>query len=374
MTSQQARIEDLRSDQIDLLANFFHQHWRKDHIFYRDRQALRWLYAEGPAGRELGLDVACKTMWLGDTMIGLFAYFPFVLNVNGERGFGCNLSAWWTDPAHRSGPTGLRLLNELTQRGPYQAWIAGMNTPVAENIYERLRWNVVRVVPRRILVLDRATCESWRIEGTTPKEWSQSHMRPSVGAADAHIRIAGIVADQPLPAVDWDEFFWERVAPAFVGPAREASYLSWRYRQVPDFTYHRLLAESPSGIEGLLVYRVERVRDRAEKVVRIVDLVATPAAVPALVDAAVRAATTAGAALVDIFLTDPRWDSDLARAGFVDGAAAEAEGYWLPFLFQPLDFTRRRLNCAYRLARARGASDGAPMYIMKGDYEFDRPN
>jgi hypothetical protein len=50
--------------------------------------------------------------------------------------------------------------------------------------------------------------------------------------------------------------------------------------------------------------------------------------------------------------------------------------YRYPFLFQPLDFTRLRLDTAWWVKEMDMADSAAhnDFLLMKGDYEFDRPN
>ncbi len=355
-----SKVRDLTLSDTYLLAEFFNQHWRPDHIFSRRSDLLLWLYHANPVARELGLELTCKVLERDGDLVSLFAFMPFVLNAWGNRRFGCYLSAWWAAPAHRSGATGLILLSELQRCVHFSAWISGMNTAVAEKIYERMSWNVVRNIPRMVLPLDFKRLRDWGVQG----EYS-SQTEP---APDSGFLIEQSDDLSVLDGEEWDAFFWKRFAPGVIGPAREYAHLSWRYRHIPIFQYRFLIATDSGGVAGLLVFRVETVRDASEKVVRVVDLVSTQGAADSLIAAASAAARAEGAVMADVFCTHDIYAQVFRRQGFI--ADGDEEGYCFPYLFQPLDLAHRRLNCAWRL---KGEASGQKLFLMKGDYEFDRP-
>ena len=355
-----SKIRDLSLSDADLLAKFFNQHWRRDHIFWRRRDLLLWLYHSNPAAQELSLELTCKVIERGSELVSLFAFMPFVLNDRGSRRIGCYLSAWWTAPDHRSGPTALILLSELLRSSHFSAWISGMNSAVAEKLYERMSWNVVRNIPRMVLPLDTERLHAWGVEvKKTP---------PLTPAPVQAVFVKPIADLSELNGKEWDAFFWERFAPDLIGPAREYTYLLWRYQYIPIFRYRFLVATGADGVAGLLVFRVEAVRDAPEKIIRIVDLVCTETAADPLIAAAVAAAVAEGAVLADVFFTHPVFAQAFKRYGFVSDDGQEC--YRFPYLFQPLDLGHRRLNCAWRL---KGETSGSQLFLMKGDYEFDRP-
>jgi hypothetical protein len=358
--SEPSKVRDLTLSDADLLADFFHRHWQRDHIFWRRRDLLHWLYHSNPATRELGLELTCKVMERADELVSLFAFIPFVLNDRGSRRMGCYLSAWWTAPDHRSGPTSLILLNELQRNSRFSAWISGMNSPVAEKLYEKMAWNVVRNIPRMVLPLDTERLRAWGIESEEAERTSLKDF-PSV--------LVRPIADlSELNGKDWDVFFWHRFAPRLIGPAREYAYLLWRYQQIPIFHYRFLVATGADGLAGLLIFRVESVRDAPEKIVRIVDLICTEMAAAPLITAVVAVAHAEGAVFADVFFTQPVYAQAFRCSGFV--ADEGPESYRFPYLFQPLDLSHRRLNCAWNV---KGESPGPQLFLMKGDYEFDRP-
>lgn len=179
-----------------------------------------------------------------------------------------------------------------------------------------------------------------------------------------------------LPTEPWDNFYWTTIAPTHMGPAREAKYLQWRFGDIPIFKYRILAAKHDGKTIGLLVFRVEQVRGRCEKVIRIVDFVANADAADALAQAAAEKGMQERAVLVDFFCTHKRYNDALEKVGFIDATTNKGQDYWFPYLFQPMDFGYTKLNCAWWLRdmdlKTPHARDD--MALMKGDYEFDRPN
>ena len=263
----------------------------------------------------------------------------------------------------------------------FDACLAGINTPVAEGLYERLSWVVLRCIPRVLLPVDEAfflplgdpaakaitagILSRWRAErggAREGREWG--------------VEVEELKEFERLREFGWDDFYWKQIAPAQVGPAREVECLLWRYARIPIFHYHAFIALRKNEARGLLVFRLERVKDREETVVRIVDLVAEPGAAAPLLQAAVAVARREKAAMIDFFCTSPSHLGAFQACGFVDARDSSGEAYWYPHLFQPLDHVRNRLNCSWWV---RDMDLGTPQarndfYITKGEHEFDRPN
>jgi len=377
----QTQIRDLRVDEADLVANFFNQQWRPNHIFYRRRDLLLWQYYDNPYARQFSSGLTFKGAFSSQGLVGVFGYMPFALNRCGRGGFGCHLSAWWVHPEHRRGPLAMGLLHELQHRMNFDACLAGINTPVAEKLYERLSWVVLRCIPRLVLPVDK---DSFLRLGDpadnaiTAEILSRSQSGPEMASesTESGMEVEELNGYQRLRELGWDDFYWKQIAPAQMGPARETEYLIWRYARIPIFYYQAFIALRKGEVRGLLVFRLEQVRDQEERVVRIMDLVAGPGAAAPLIRAVVEVARREKAAMADFFHTSPTYLEAFHACGFVDTPDSSGEAYGYPHLFQPLDHARRRLNCSWWI---RGLDLRTPQArndfaITKGDYEFDRPN
>lgn len=372
---------DLSLQEADLAALFFHEHWRPNHIFYRNRELLLWQYYDNPYARRFSSGLTFKGAFDGGSLVGVFGYMPFAFNRYGRREYGCHLSAWWVRPEHRRGPLAMGLLYELQHRMNFDACLAGINTPVAEGLYERLSWVVLRCIPRLVLPVDKASflrlgggAADAVSTGVPSREGTELH-----GASESSelgLEVEELKGFERLRELGWDDFYWKQIAPAQVGPAREVEYLVWRYARIPIFRYQAFIALRKGEAQGLLVFRLERVRNREEMVVRIVDLVAGPETVAPLIWAAVELARREKAAMADFFYTSPSYLRAFQACGFVDARDSSGEAYWYPHLFQPLDYARNRLNCSWwvRDMDLRTPQARNDFYITKGDHEFDRPN
>jgi hypothetical protein len=375
-------IRDLTLAEAALVGEFYHKHWKNDHVLYRDRRLLLWLYHDSAYARSCGTGLTAKAAFEADRMIGIYIYIPFCLNLYGDRKRGCFLSAWWVDPENRNSPLGLRLLHELQFRSGFDACIAGINTAVSQRLYERMGWAAHRVVPRLIFVLDDVLLRDLINERGLRSSLFESaqHALPlqeclRSGSDTASFEIAEPASFDEFPRAEWDEFYWKQAAPDNFGAARETDFLQWRYGDSPVFRYRTFLARRSGSLVGIAITREERVRDSNVNLVRLIDLVGEPAAAGALLSSVIHAGRQIGAAFVDFFCANEKLAQQLKTLGFVDAREPASEQYWIPYLFQPIDHSRMSLSCAWWVKGMdmRAARSTTDIYLTKGDHEFDRP-
>ena len=164
-----------------------------------------------------------------------------------------------------------------------------------------------------------------------------------------------------------------------MGAHRDAAYLTWRYLSHPRFHYRLCCAqrESDGAVEGIAVWRIEQVRDRPTRVLRIVEFLGSTEAEAVLVRAVLDAARDAGAALADFYCASARVARPLAQVGFQPAPTDSGHGL-LPSRFQPLESqyfpmtTLVRLPGAWR-GRLQQLLDDGRLYITKSDGDQDRP-
>ena len=374
---------DLRVDEADLVAGFFHEHWRPDHIFFRDRQLLLWQFFDNPYAHLYSQGLTFKAAFDSKAMVGVMGYMPFVFNRYGSRKYGCHLSNWWVDPAYRRSPVAMGLLHEMQYRMDFDVCMAGILTPMAERLYELLSWVVVRNMSRLVLPIDQERFLRL-LDPTGQKVWERIRLArcssgPPIkgnGTSEGVVEVSELASFDSLVPLAWDDFYWKQLAPSHMGPARETAFLVWRYQKIPGFKYRGVIAMSAGRVCGLLIFRVEQVKDREEKVIRLVDLVTQASAAVPLIRSLVEEARVQKATMVDFFNTNSMYMAALTSCGFIDARNSTEESYWVPFLFQPLDYERNRLNCAWwiRNMDLHGTAAHDDFGITKGDNEFDRPN
>ncbi len=375
-------IRDFKASEADKLGLFFHQQWRENHLLYRNRELLMWMYHDNPYAPALGEQLTCKAAFCDDQVVGILCYMPCAFNRYGQKQKGCNMSAWWTSEDHRKGGLGLKLMRKsIIREMDLDAAIAGMLTKMVQPVYTAMRWVTVWNIPRLLLPLDKEKLIFMTEAESSPNAAAAKVKLESLDISEPVSPVEDIAVSElenfaELPASQWDKFYWETIAPTHMGPAREAKYLQWRFGDIPIFNYRALLARQGGKIVGLLVFRVEKVRDRDEKVVRIVDFVADENGADALAVTVANIAREEKAVCADFFCTHTRYNHALEKVGFVDATTNDGQDYWFPYLFQPMDFEHTKLNCAwwlrdFDLKKTQARDD---FVLMKGDYEFDRPN
>lgn len=377
-------IRDFKTSEADRLGHFFHTEWRENHILSRNRQLLMWMYHDNPYAPAPGEFLTCKGAFCEDQVVGILCYIPCAFNRYGQKQRGCNMSAWWTHEDHRKGGLGLKLMRKsIIREMNIDAAIAGMLTEMVQPVYTAMRWVTVWNIPRLLLPLDKdqmiVMAEADSSENATQTRQKLESLKITASPSPTpttDITVTELADLAELQTEPWDNFYWKTIAPTHMGPAREAKYLQWRFGDIPIFKYRTLAAKRDGEVVGLLVFRVEQVRYRSEKIVRIVDFVANPDTADALAMAVAEKAREEQAVLVDFFCTHKRYNPALGKAGFIDATTNNGQDYWFPYLFQPMDFVYTKLNCAWWLKdmdlKTSEARDN--FALMKGDYEFDRPN
>lgn len=372
-------IRNIALSEVGIIESFFDEHWRKNHIFSRNRDLLNWFYRDSPyrARYSDGYSVRASFNELDESLAGLFAYIPFLFNHYGKKYMGCYLSAWWASPIKKSDLLGLRMLNELQNHMDFSICISGMNTPIALKIYRGLKWHVIDNMPRLFLITSHE--ETKHLMG---ERYSEIEMYLSLKKFNAYEcinsskSVRNIEFLSEINEFDWNKFYWGVIAKTYSGPAKELTFLKWRYESIPIFKYMKLGLFDGNKIIGLLIYRVEQVKDHDILVMRIVDIICSLEYVNILMSKAVSEAIKLNCALVDYISNSHQFDSSLMGIGFQSAIRSDNGNYILPYLFQPISFELLSLNAAYWIhpnIAKRESTLNQNFNLVKGDYEFDRP-
>ena len=365
------RIDWCGSDEVAALQTFIATHWpTREHVLARDAGLLRWQYRRHDGGDGTSVLGA----WRGQELVGFLGVIETGFCVRGEQTSGGWLAMWVVAPDARETGAGLRLLREALQHYTV-AGCVGFNE-TAERLFVASGFSICQALPRWTRAVDVEALE--RLVHADATRYGPDVRAVWRGQA-ARLVDAGAGADpwSDDAALAWDRTWGDLVAPRYVGTWRDSRYLAWRYVEHPGFEYELRVCRGDRGsVEGLLVYRVEQVRDRAERVLRIVELLGEPAALRRLAAAAVAAGEDAGVAFVDASLTLRDAGDALESAGFIrEGGNVPT----LPSLFQPLDSRRTRVPAALRCGPESGLH-GEPLferrdvYVTRADGDQDRPN
>ena len=378
------RVELCREADVLPLMRFIGTEWRAGHILSRDEALLRWQYAPE---RLKGLRAPSPTVllaWMGSELVGMLGLTGFEFNVAGETFPAVWLSHWFVAPSYRRYNAALRLLDATRPLGVEVVATVGANE-MASRLIQQLGFEVIPSLPRWVGVFDAGAaaelvCAANPGTGLEDAEGlCRSHV-VDLRAATAPEGGFRAVCWSATAAAAWDRFWSERLAPQLVGARRDVAYLQWRYLAHPSLEYHMRFAqrETDGAVEGLTVFRIEPVRDRAIRVLRIVEFLASAAGEASLVRSLLEAARDSGAAMGDFYCSSARAAQALMRAGFAR-QAADAGGVVFPARLQPLEAGHYRMTTLIRLPQAsRGTLpqlvEQGGLYITKSDGDQDRPN
>jgi len=365
-------IRNVLESEVGRLQRFIDDHWQRGHILGRDEALLRWQFRSPDAGI-LSVLVAED----GDEWAGMVGLIPAPFNVRGEVFTGAAVANWLARPEWRGSLVGLQLLREAFRQFDY---VGGLGAgAMAEPIYRSLRCAFVPLVPRWAAVVDERSFRTLAAAcgASFPADGIEAWIAASVrGMSDASpTSVFREVDETTLRA--WDALWREHLSTALVGVNRSADWLRWRYLDHPAFRYRMIFAVGREGrISGLACWRLADIRDRPERVLRVVELLGDEEARRQLLMLLRNEAREAEVAFIDFQTTLPSLDSDLASAGWVRESEMPVH---LPALFAPLDHRRAALNLWGRWARIPASEQvrffgEAPLYFTRADCDQDRPS
>jgi hypothetical protein len=342
------------------VTEFFQRCYTPSYRLAVDRSLFEWQFGGvSPSPGRYHLKLAVR----GATVLASLGFVPVELSVAGRIVRAAWTANWMVDPEQRRLGLGPLLLKQLMTE--YDAVLSvGLERDAVE-LLPRMGWVDFGDLRRYVLVLDAAATAQLSGSPAAPSGALESGAPEAAGSGQARLTE---VLDEAATAL------WDRLQGAHgAGTRRSAAFLRWRYLQHPVFAYHVFASPADGATpNGVLVYRIEKVRDMPVWVGRIVELVAEPEAVTGLLTAAVAHARAANVALVDFFCASSRFDGALAAAGFLPGQRAEVKD--VPLLFQPVNRARTGIRFMGYLSKLPAGSAGLDWYVTKGDGDQDRPN
>ena len=378
------QIRLCQTDEIERFKEFVETYWGRDHILARDEALLRWQFEPNRGGRQEVPGLSVLLAWQGTRIVGMVGIIPFDLNIRGETIQAIWFPQFLTVPDLRGQGVGGQLIQAINDMGYELICGLGYNDRVG-NIYTRLGFEMLPDVPRWIGIFDLDKTVSLLKEGESDGE------RDALGdrcteylvatetdrSEEAVVEVVGWSG--PLGA-SWDSTWSEIISPLMVGCGKDSAYLNWRYAEHPTFTYEtRLAQEKASGRAlGLTVFRVEQIRDRDERILRVVEFLSTAEAEGPLAQAVVQAARDHGVIFADFYCTSKKATEALESIGFKRSVSSES-GPHFPSLFQPLEFGEFSLNGTFWLSDRLRDQIGELLklddfYVTKTDSDQDRPH
>jgi hypothetical protein len=383
--SADIRIAPCREEDIPMLMRFIATYWSAGHVLSRDEKLLRWQF---DPTRITGCELQGPAVLLGwhrNEIVGMLGVTGIDWNAEGIPMTAAWLSHWLVAPDKRSYGVAMRLLVAARGLGREVLATLGAND-AATKILSHLGWELIPDVPRWIGVMDHrqaAALLTAADSAVTPEVAAGlcrryrvadgMHGRPSAGPVD-------VIRWTPECAGPWDLYWQNQLAATLVGTRRDAAYLRWRYAEHPRFQYEMRLARRrvDGSVLGIAVFRFEQVRERPERVLRVLEFLASPEAQGGLAEAVVQAGRDQEVAFADFYCTSPHAAGGLEGLGF-RLARTEPDESAFPCRLQPLEGGHFRMTGLVQVpAEQRGNQAWLPetgrLYITKSDGDQDRPN
>jgi hypothetical protein len=367
-------------DEYPRISSFLHEHWAKNHIYTRNRPLFDWSFRR--AGHWDPNTYSFSLAVDGPELVGILGGIPFTLNRFGESSKAVWIVNYVIRPDYRKGAMALQLLSSF-RKPEFSAVVAFGINPATVSIYQVLRGKVLPEIPRHFLVLpnrgERMACAL----KLAYADWPDDRAANLVSSFElSELPVAPLQVGHELPS-GWDERDWPAHAARTIGAARDADFLTWRYKNHPDFKYNFLTV--PEGKKtGLAVWRLETIRtetphgrQEVDRIGRLVEfLPASPANAQALFGAFVGELERLGAVGADFYGYHGETRKLLEDMGFKN-TSTHPDGAALPSRFQPLDGKGGGIMSAIFLRDAAfPAKDDheCPWYWTKSDSDQDRPN
>jgi GNAT acetyltransferase-like protein len=382
--SADIRIDACREEDVPELMRFIDAHWSAGHILSRDETLLRWQFDPTRVPGRALQGPAVLVAWHREEVVGMLGLTGFDWNAEGIPMTGAWLSQWLVAPEKRSRGVAMRLLVAARALGLEVLGTLGASD-VTTKVLSILGWELIPDVPRWIGVMDHRqaaallTASDAAVAPDVAERLCQRHRvtdsmpRPSAERVD-------VIRWTPECAGLWDRYWREQLARTLVGARRDAAYLRWRYAEHPRFQYELRLARRrvDGSVLGIAVFRVEQVRERPERVLRVVEFLALPEAEGALAEAVAQAGREQGVAFADFYCSSPRAARGLEGLGF-KLASAEPGAPAFPCRLQPLEGGHFRMTGLVQVPPGQRGNlarliDAGRLYLTKSDGDQDRPN
>ena len=357
-------------DETDAIQSFYAKHLRPNHIYAKDKDVFLWHFEQNPYVKNFSSSLSIIGAYQAETLVGIISYHPVPLNLFGERKWCAFWTTWIVNEELRDKAVGIRLLFEFV-RLRFDTYFGWYTESHAVPLYKGLGWHHIPLVSRYVRVLFPARLQSLL---NSSSDLPSQFRKPESPSSSSTSKVWEVI---DLTEIDWDLLLQYTQTHDSFGPIRELEFYQWRYQKCPHFKYHILSTQNSKDEGGLLVYRVESVKDTDEKVVRVLDLLGSPSCTTALLCDVIERAREVEALLIDFFYLGSKLNEVLLDCGFLvdekDGA------YEIPFRFQPIDHNHLVHDMVWRENISNSetkmqVADLSNWHVCRGDGKSDRPS
>lgn len=345
------KIRRVSADDLPVLFNDFRIRYRFNPRIV-ERDYFDWQFFDQNTGRYNAL-----AAWEGDRPVGFIGFRPFVFRICGQELPAAFPMQWFSD---RRDGTGMHLFSAVMAESSAQIML--LNTHESQRIYQLMGMTIISQCPNWIgfLAADKVCSRFNIIDQRIRNLVMSSHERLTSLTADSSVaRVASFTPEREYLSADGDVEAFAR---------RRGSDLNWRYVAIPRHNY-RLL----EGKNGIAVWRVEKIMDTDESVIRILEWTFPSECIEA--ESAMAAIVADGLAenviLMDFHCTAIGVGNRLQSLGFY--SADSLAPAFIPWLYRPLclDPSVLVVNAAIKLPQGMNL-DVTKLYLTRGDADVDR--
>lgn len=339
------------------LLRFLEEHWRKNHIFIKHPELMRWQHAitRDPAGRLTFLLAERKSESASPELLGILGFIPFH-HFHGNREWSdLSLAIWKVRDDAGTPGLGIQMLKAL-QSAYKPAMIAAIGiSGMVKPMYQAMGYRLGHLAQAALFPEDDPACKTTDLN--VPMIARQS-LTP-----DPEVRLEPVALGHESEGDVSAEI--DALAAAQV-PRKSWAYLVARYHDHPSYRYTLRAVTIRGQLEAVLVWR--SVAAPFGTILRIVDLVGAPESLARCGTLLRDELRVADACYIDLMA----WGVDMAvlsRGGFV--SLDDYPDLVLPNYFSPYEARNIRIDLAVKTIRS---IEDLPLRLYRADSDQDRPN
>jgi GNAT superfamily N-acetyltransferase len=365
MTGDGVVVREVAAGDMPAVEELHRRHYWRTNCLLLNRDFYRWQFVEPPGAG--GADRSIVAVDRAGVLLSYLGVVPTPASAHGRPVAAAHLISWLSTPESRGRGVGLALMSYAA--GRYGFLFGRSVTPSALTIYRKLGFRYFPHCERWIAILDAEAAISLAVE---PDAAAQKRARDRALPPAATSAGTDVSAEVPEGAGALATAVFRDA----VGFDRSDDMLAWRYARHPVFAYHFISVRDGGRLRGFAVARVEDVRGRPGRVLRVVELVAQRSDAPGVARAILEFGRTKGCAYADLFGMSERFAAGFVAAGAF--AADEEAELKLPHLLQPWDPDVAPPGLLFHgtavLGGVRDIDDVSAIHVTRGDGNMDWPS
>ena len=348
-----SNIRKCQEKDLDNLFTIFGNVYQSNPNLQR-RDYFDWQFRDTPFSKRK--EYTFLIFWEKDEIKGFLGYVPIEFRFNDEIRQGCWTTLWHTASQDTSG---LKLLSRLMTDYDNR-FLIGL-TEQSTSIYQMYQIPLLKAIPRWLAIINpERVIQLFNIVDKNDRQLI-------INGYELFRKNVDTFGIYQCERFDPEEEFLLNEWTSIKGYCRRTGkYLNWRYIDIPRHNYQVIRGDN----KQFAVYRIERIKDHSESVVRIVEWNFKYEWAQRALAYIRQESDCRKAILFDFFCTANELGSELSSLGFIQEATLSTR---IPYLFRPICHTDG-ISLAIDMPphRVNRSIDFNEWYITKGDSDIDR--